>query len=391
MKRVLITGVRAPVALHLARLFDADGWKVIMADTLNAPLGRSSATCSNYVKLPAPDRYPDEFRDALRNILDLHKPYLVIPTCEEVFYLAWAFESLGIEDMLFAPPLAALRRAHNKASFADDARNFGLNPPRTFLIENRTDAYALRAQSRQLVFKPIWSRFASQVLICPNPDQVDDIAPSPTAAWIAQEFIPGEELCCYAVAREGRLVCCSAYRPTYRAGRGAGIYFEPVIDDQITGDCATYVAKTGWTGQISFDFRRDENGRLRVLECNPRATSGVHFLGQETGLIDAIVKGTFSEPTARGPMMLPAAMAIYGLPVALRRLGLVKWWCDLVKADDVLNWPNDPLPILAQPRAVIELIGIAVKTRTSLLSASTTGIAWDGNAIGPAAATTRAR
>ena len=40
----------------------------------------------------------------------------------------------------------------------------------------------------------------------------------------------------------------------------------------------TFVAREGYTGQIAFDFIETEAGVMYALECNPRATSGVHLL-----------------------------------------------------------------------------------------------------------------
>lgn len=382
MKRVLITGARAPVALHLARLFDASGCEVIMADTLSRPLAGTSGACSRYFRLPVPDRHPREFAGKLAAVLDRHDPDLVIPTCEEVFYLAWAFEAFGLGGSLFAPSFARLRRAHNKALFAEDAKAFGLDPPDTRVIASHSDLAALRPDAGGLVFKPVWSRFASTVLVRPGQAKLDRIELSPSAPWIAQAYVPGEEICCYAIARNGRLLGSSAYRPIHRAGTGAGIYFEPVRDEQVAGFCAAYVAATDWTGQISFDFRRDEAGRLRVLECNPRTTSGVHFYGPQADLPAAVGQGRATSPTTDRPLMIPAAMVLFGLPTALRRLRLAGWWRDMVRGRNALHWPGDRLSLFAEPRALAELAAIAVRTRTSLIAASTAGIAWDGDPIG---------
>ncbi len=80
MKKVLITGARAPVALHLARLFSDSGMDVILADTLTAPLARWSPACARYVQLPKPDVSPDAFADALAALVEETAPTLVVPT-----------------------------------------------------------------------------------------------------------------------------------------------------------------------------------------------------------------------------------------------------------------------------------------------------------------------
>jgi len=95
MRRVLITGARAPVALHLARLFADAGYEVVAADTLRAPLARASRHVARYHRLAAPAENPAGFAAALGDVIAAEQPDLVIPTCEEIFYLAWAFETFG--------------------------------------------------------------------------------------------------------------------------------------------------------------------------------------------------------------------------------------------------------------------------------------------------------
>lgn len=382
MNRILITGARAPAALHLARLFDACGVEVIMADTLKRPLAKMSSVCAGYFKLPPPDSRPHDFAERLQAVLEQQKPDLVIPTCEEVFYLAWAFENFSLASSLFAPSFAKLGRAHNKAWFAEDAGKFGLNPPETSIITSKKDLESWRSESRGVVFKPAWSRFAEAVLIRPGREELDHINPSASFPWIAQSYVPGEEACCYAIAREGRLLGSTTYSPVHRAGKGAGIYFAPVSDRQITRHCAAYVEATGWTGQIAFDFRRDVAGDWRILECNPRATSGVHFYGPRANLPGAILHGQPVTATHAAPLMIPAAMLLYGLPNALRRSKLADWWRDIADATDALRWPSDRLALFGHTRAVFELGLIALKERQSLQSASTNGIAWNGNPVG---------
>ena len=393
MSRVLVTGARAPVAVHLARVFRSAGWEVILADTLKYPLAKASRTVSRYYRLAPPDHEASSFLDGLAYILDREAPDLVVPTCEEVFYLAWAFETLGRQERLFAPSLATLRRAHSKSVFAEDAEKFGLFPPATRVLASQSDLTAVAKDASSLVFKPVWSRFASSVLIRPSSDSLSlqAVRPSLDAPWLAQEFISGEELCCYAVARGGHLICRAAYRPKYRAGRGAGIYFEPVHDDAIDQYCAAYIKNTGWTGQISFDFRRDATGRLRTLECNPRATSGVHFFGPEGGLADAISRGGPAVAQQDVPLMIPAAMVLYALPFVLREGAVAAWLHDFRRAQSAMVWHGDRLPALAQPLALIELVGHALKARSTLIHASTTGIAWDGGAMGNSSSRTGVR
>lgn len=378
MTAVVITGARAPSALHLSRIFHEAGWDVILADTLRMALARAGSSYQRYEQLPPPASNLPAFAAALHRLMVDELPALIIPTCEEVFYLARACAALGVASRLFAPPLDVLARAHNKAQFAADAASFGLPVPHTVTLQSADDVARAAPDARDLVFKPAWSRFASHVLIRPDPAALATLPASPATPWVAQAYLPGEELCCYAVARDGRISAFAAYKPLHRAGPGAGIYFAPAGDPDLKQMCERYTSATGWTGQIGFDARRDGTGKLHLIECNPRATSGVHFFGPGSGLVRAITHGEPASPTITSPLMIPDAMWIYGLPQALRSGNLRGWRADYGRARDALAWPSQRMRPFGATLAMLELVRIARANRVALIEAATSGIAWDG-------------
>ena len=50
-KVILVTGARAPSALHLARIFHSAGHRVILADTLRYPMSRATRMKDAYVAI----------------------------------------------------------------------------------------------------------------------------------------------------------------------------------------------------------------------------------------------------------------------------------------------------------------------------------------------------
>ena len=376
---VLITGARAPVALHLARLFDGAGWRVLLADTPAAPIAAASRACAVYHLLPPPRFEPKRYGDAIETLLQREAISLVLPTCEEVFYLASLWRERQPAAHLFAPDIGLLQRVHDKFGFIGLCRDLGLAVPATHLLESRGDVEAMRGEAAGLVFKPVWSRFASHVLIRPTASQLDTLSPTRHAPWVAQQFLPGEELSVYAVAREGRLAAFSLYRSVYRAGRGAGIYFQPVENDRAHRFVERFVAGTRWTGQISFDLMHMADGRVLPLECNPRATSGLHFFRDPQNFVAALTAdGDVVTPDVVHPQTVRLAMWVYGLPAALMTGRLGDFRRHLGGADDLLNWPGDAAPKKAQWRALGEVTALALRHRISLQRASTRDIEWDG-------------
>lgn len=367
----MITGARAPVALHIARLLDAAGHHIVMADSLRWPVGAASNACKTYVRLPAANGDRALYASAIGKAVTAHRIDAVIPTCEEVFHLARIWSETAIAAHLFAPDLAMLRDAHNKFSFIGLASSLGLDVPRTLLLQSKSDIAELAAPSNQLVFKPVWSRFATRVQV--RPKRVT-CAPTKEDPWVAQEFVPGQEICAYVIGFQGKLVALSAYRPTYRAGRGAGIAFVADADPKIANYVRRFVEGTGWHGQVSFDFIRQADGTLFAIECNPRATSGVHLFRRSNAFAQSILHGKPASPDVAGPLGVKAAVAIYGMrqrPVAV--------WKDLARMTDVMMWPGDPRPAWQQIVTAGEFAARALSHRVSLTEATTYDIAWRGD------------
>ena len=122
-----------------------------------------------------------------------------------------------------------------------------------------------------------------------SPAQLAKVRPSSDAPWVAQRFVPGQEYCSFSVLVDGQLRAHSSYQPRYRVGRGSGIYFHSCAPAPIRAFLEQFGRATGYTGQVGFDFIEDQQGRFHVLECNPRATSGVHlFDDQRVQLVERV-------------------------------------------------------------------------------------------------------
>ena len=92
---VLILGARAPACLEWAHAFAASGWTVSVGDSLAWPLARSSRAVHRFVRLPEPRSNPQAWVDALAERIRQDAIDLLLPTCEEVFYLAHGLPQLA--------------------------------------------------------------------------------------------------------------------------------------------------------------------------------------------------------------------------------------------------------------------------------------------------------
>jgi predicted ATP-grasp superfamily ATP-dependent carboligase len=382
MANILLTGGRAPAALDLARAFHKTGHTVFMAESARGHLSEPSRALKANFHVPPPRQQTGAFLQALKKIIIQNKIDLFIPTCEEVFYVAMGRDQLPCK--VFAESIEKLQILHNKWSFALQASNMGLPVPETFLVGNSDELLLAFAQWEKLIFKPVYSRFASRTLIGPTIGQaLNAVTFNSAAQWIAQELIEGSLICTYSVAQRGRLTAHTAYRSNYTAGRGATIVFQHISHQDTFDWVQRFVAAVGFTGQIAFDFIETPQGEVLALECNPRATSGVHLLSSHPDFVDAFLDDSMPclTPSRNDSAMLSTGMLVYGLGAALKKHEFGSWLAAFFSSHDVIFDVIDPLPFLLQWRSILTHLKLGRITGLSLLAVSTFDIEWNGEKI----------
>ena len=379
-RRVLITGARAPLALDLARSFAVAGLEPHLADSIQPWSARLQRIARGRLHRLAPPRFDFAgFTRDLAALVDRLDPALIIPTCEEVFYVAAAAERLGLAARVFAPPLTTLRQLHSKVEFAALARRCGLATPETARITSRAGLQAFRARASSLVFKPEFSRFASHTLVRPASERLDRLAPSEAEPWAVQDHVAGEEFCLWSAARDGVLVGFAAYRPSWRLGRSSSFYFEAVADPALIEPARAIAAATGATGQLSFDVIRRADGTVVPIECNPRGISGIHLFDGAAGLATALLgESGFVTPDATA-RHLGLAMWLLGAPQALLQGRWTAFRRDLARSRDVLGEPGAALGAFLDAGR-FALVGLSRGRSAS--GQTTDDIEWNGEPIG---------
>ncbi len=176
--------------------------------------------------------------------------------------------------------------------------------------------------------------------------------------WVLQEFVEGEEYCTHGTVRNGILqvwACCRS--------SPSQLNYEMVDRPDIEKWVRTYAEALGLTGQVSFDFIVDDEGRTVAIECNPRTHSAITmfynhpdlargYLEDGTGVLVPLAD---SRPTFWWHMELwrmvrrPRCVA--------ERLAVV------LRGREALLDPHDPLPFLLVPHLEIAslLVGALVR------------------------------
>ncbi len=382
MVRVALTGGRAPATLELARLLARAGHTVFVAESVRWPLTLGSRAVARSVRVPPPRHDPAGFADALAALMVRERIDLLVPTCEEVFYVARARDRLAQLGRVLAAPLEALQPLHSKWQFAQRAAGYGLAVPETRLLTSDAELHTALAAPGAWVLKPVYSRFAARTVLPPHTARaLSAVRPTPQAPWVAQRYVRGRAVCTYSVAHGGQLAAHAAYPVTFSAGQGAAIHFQAEAHAGALAWVAAFVAREGFTGQIAFDFIEDADGKLWCLECNPRLTSGVHLLAAHPAFAATLwgCGPALVTPPPGPPAMLGAAMWLYGLPQALKESGLRRWLTAMRTSRDVIAQRGDPAARLRQWASLAEFMARGVRLGLAPLAASTEDIEWNGD------------
>lgn len=417
-RTVVLTGARAPVALDLARRFAESGWGVIVADSEPHLTARSRAVRRAY-RVPSARFRPVEFARAIAGIARRHRADLIVPTCEEIFWLSAvlkagdALEADGrapigdgvqrdlalLRGRLFAPEPGALARLHHKGRFAALLDELGLPHPRTEVVSSAIE-WRRRPSTPggwlwgERVVKPAFSRFGTRTIVLAEGEPLPHVGRiTAEQPWLVQERVTGRELCISAVAVGGKLTAFVLYEPLSRAGHGAGVVFQRIEEsDPVHGSArslaATLAGGLDLTGQFGLDLLHTD-AELTILECNPRATSGIHLFGPGDRLADAFRPAVAVEPdrtvvdlvtASREVVRLGVPHLLYG-PRGVRSAGDAAAFLRQTKAPDVLSEPGDRVALPTLARSLLVQMRTARTSRVSLLGASTHDIEWNGEVV----------
>ena len=134
MKNILLTGGRAPATLDLARCLDRAGHRVAIAESFPHHLSRYSRAVWKNFRLPPANDHPESYIETLSGILRDHAIDLLIPTCEEVFWIARGRRQLAEFCEVLVEDLPRLITLHSKWDFIRLAQQYGLPAPATILL-----------------------------------------------------------------------------------------------------------------------------------------------------------------------------------------------------------------------------------------------------------------
>ncbi len=378
MAKILITGARAPVALELTRNLYRHGHQVIMVDSLDYPLARNSKSVNRFYKISSPRNGISEFKKKLISIIEQEKIEFLIPTCEEVFYISFIKKELEKYCQVMCSSFDLISDFHSKFKIMDMCKNKGVALPSTRIIDK--SSFEKLDEIDNLVVKKEFCRFGTDVMLNPTIKKIRQVIDKNDGRVLLQEKISGTEFCTYSIVNKGVVYAEAIYEPSHRIRVAAGIYFKPVINQAISKFIREFCKEYQYTGQIGFDVIVSGDD-IYILECNPRATSGMHLL-QDADLFQAFIGASQQvDKLSNKASMIGLAMIVIGFPLAIFEKNISQWWSDYLSARDVISNNEDKSFMIYQFLSLTELLMIALKKRISIRQSSTMDIEWDGEKI----------
>lgn len=345
---VLLTLGRLPSALEIARAFSSRGFRVIVAEPFAWPLCRLSKHVDKCFQTVSPVLDTHEYQSQLLSIMEDERVSLVIPVSEETPFVAGLKGRLPNSVKLVCMGQPSVLMLHDKYQFATWAARHDLPVPHTALAD---DEQALRSVlSSDYVLKPRLSCSGVGIRFGQANEALQGAEAS--SGNIVQQTVPGISCNTFTIASKGKPIIMIAYKSLLQSG-SVSVCFEQIdTPAQIVLFVTRAVELLHYTGMISFDFLQDANGQWQAIECNPRATSGIHFVPQEQ-LVDALLEQAGGEQAVRASPAERRQEFWSSLTELESDLLKLKWngsgWRTLFTTRDITWSLTDMKPVLLMP------------------------------------------
>lgn len=353
-RTVLLTGGKMTKALQLARMFDAVGCRVVLAETRKYRFcgARFSRSVDRFVTLPDFRNDGADYAAALARIARTERVGVFVPVASPAAALYDARALPGLPCDAFSPDEATVRMLDDKHAFCAACHRLGLSAPEVYRIESADELLAFDfSGEKRYVLKsiPYDSVHRLDARTLPHPgwqDRVRSLRVSPAEPWVLQEFVEGREVCTHSTVRDGEieLYICSDSSPFQ-------VNYAMVDLPAVHAWVEAFVGALGLTGQVSFDFIVRADGAVMPIECNPRTHSAITLFHDQPDAAEAYLRPAASGLPERRPH--PTTRPTFWLYHELWRLATARDAAERARIvrrareghEAVFRW-DDPLPFL---------------------------------------------
>jgi hypothetical protein len=345
-----------------------------VADPLKRQLCSVSRAVVKTFQVASPN---DDIKEWERDILDIIQREEVtdlIPTSEEVCHVANLAPRLPDTTRYVGPPAKWIAQWHDKLQFVNYAISRGVTAPSIYTTSD-DEARALIRQT-ECVLKPRRGCSGTEVSFIPPGSRL----PPPSQDVLLQRRVKGNHLYTLSWVDAGEVRATASYRGSTHSGTVAVGFQSAPTPFSVKQWIEQFVADTDVTGFLSFDFILDRSGIPWGIECNPRLSSGVHFI-DEAWLGAAVMGEAIGAPSisAAGKRVQWSYSTLTEAYKHLFRFQipeLIRCLRDLFASRDaVWSW-RDPLPFVLMTPLCWEFIWRSIRERIPIGDASQCDIAW---------------
>ena len=278
-RTILLTGGKMTKCLQLARLFHANGDKVIVAETpLYKYCGtRFSNAVDSYFKIPKIKGNGTGYCDALIGIAKIKEVDIFIPVAspKSAQFDAIAKPNFPEKVKVFHFDENIVKQLDDKHRFINMAKDFGLSVLESHHFESTEKLLAHPFSKgkkyilKKIDYDPIYRLDLRTLPHEGWEERIKALPISKNDPWVLQEFIEGKEICTHTTTQNGNMdmYICSDSSPFQVNYKMLNL---PKVEQWVS----SFVKQLNATGQISFDFII-KHDVVYPIECNPRTHSAI--------------------------------------------------------------------------------------------------------------------
>ena len=302
--RVLVTGAGTSAGNNLIRFLKAGDSAVFVAGCHGDRFVLKKSTAEANYLVQRPDH--PEYIDTIRRAAERGRANLVIPTTDAEVMLLSGLREVG-QSRLFLPSTEVVELCQDKYALACRLRAQEVPVPATYPVASLDDLPELFELLRPHAM--LWCRTrrgygSTAAAPVKTPEQArswisywHEMRGVPVATFTLSEYLPGRDLSCQGLWKDGELVVIkSSERLSYFVVGGApsgmsstSALGKTVRDRAVTETCVTAVRAfgPGVSGTFNFDLKENAAGVACITEINAgRFPSGMALL--DTGKHDIV-------------------------------------------------------------------------------------------------------
>lgn len=350
--KILITSWRSFVSLEFIRILA--GHEIYIQENQEEFICKSSKYIKGVCKTDAPKFEFENYKNQILTFITENKIDIVLPTCEDIFYISrlkYDIENLGCK--IICDDFEMLKLFHSKKEIMKISQWLWIQIPKTYEFTSKEllISYIETHPDFLYVIKPKYSRFGNFISsnVIPKSKSIDEIEIDlDNNSYILQEFIAGQNICSYSIFENGNLVSHLNYNCLLTYNNGSATFFESFENDDILNFVKIFAKKYNINWQISFDYIIQSDGKVCLIECNPRTTSWLHLLRNNDEFKNTFL--TYLKWISYKPYVLKKKVRTWFFFINLLYTFSVKkfsYWIDSLTCDVVFD-TKDISPFLRQ-------------------------------------------